>query len=128
MFKELIQMLKDEIRMRKEDIIRWFGKEEKKDPNKLTEAERWVESELACYRCAKLPLTHNSFGIHYSERYLRTHTAEEAYAQYLADSDELIQFIDDCVEQNRKKERAARIAERMRNNSRKVVMFEKRSR
>ena len=105
MWEELKQMIKDTIRMKKEDFRRFLGKEKKKDPNTLSEAEQWLEGELEHQRRVKRGMTFSCFGLHYPERYLRTHTAEEAYAQYNKDVDSLLQFVDDCLWELKQKER-----------------------
>lgn len=98
----------------KDRIRGLLGIREEKDPSELTEAERWVQSELAYHKRNRGILANHCFGIHYSEWYLRSCPAEEAYAKWQDDVERLEQYIDDLVEQSKKKAEAERKAEEKR--------------
>lgn len=85
----------------KDRIRGLLGIREEKDPSELTEAERWVQSEIAYQKRNKGFLESHCFGLHYSEWYLRSLPAEEIYAKWQADVEYLEQYIDDLVEQKK---------------------------
>lgn len=98
----------------KDRIRGLLGIREEKDPSELTEAERWVQSEIAYHKRNKGILANYCFGIHYSEWYLRSCPAEEAYAKWQDDVERLDQYIDDLVEQSKKQAEAEKKAEEKR--------------
>lgn len=87
-----------------------LGIREKEDPSKLTEAERWVQSEIAYQKRNKGIFASHCFGIHYPEWYLRSCPAEEIYAKWQKDVEDIEQYIDDLVEQSKKKAAAEKKA------------------
>lgn len=101
MLRELKQRIKDEIIMRKEDILWLLGKEEKIDPSTLTVAEQWVQREITYYRKIRFGMGRKYIGFHYSEHYVRTHPAEEVYARYLRDVANEYQFLEDCYKRKK---------------------------
>lgn len=117
----LNEVLKDRIRG-------LLGKREEKDPSELTEAERWVQSEIAYQKRNKGLLASHCFGLHYSEWYLRSLPAEEVYAKWQADVERLEQYIDDLVEQNKKKAEAEKRAEEKRAAEKGMTRKEKKKR
>lgn len=98
----------------KDRIRGLLGIREEKDPSELTEAERWVQSEIAYQKRNKGLLASHCFGLHYSECYLRSLPAEEVYAKWQEDVERLEQYIDDLVEQSKKKAEAEKKAEQKR--------------
>lgn len=104
-----ITMLKDKIRER----IFWREKYNKA-PEELTEAEQWVKEQLENldeiyrYRIFK------GRGRRYSMRFFRTHTAEEAYEQWLDEVESLCEFVDDLKERDSMTEEEKKAAEKAR--------------
>lgn len=103
-----IIMLKEKIRER----IFWREKYNKA-PEELTEAEQWVKGQLenldSIYRL-KFIKGHGR----YSMRFFRTHTAEEAYEQWLDEVESLCEFLDDLRESDTMSEEEKKAAEKTR--------------
>lgn len=108
------QMLNGVREIIKDRIREFFGIREEKDPSKLTEAERWVQSEIAYHKRNRCILAGYGFGIHYPEWYLRSCPAEEIYAKWQKDVEDIEQYIDDLVEQSEEKDAAEKKAEEKR--------------
>ena len=89
-------MLKEKIKER----IFWREKYNK-DPQELTEAEQWVKGELEHLDRVYRFCIFKGLGRRYSMRFFRTHTAEEAYEQWLDDVESLHQFVDDLREKTK---------------------------
>lgn len=101
-----IIMLKDKIKER----IFWREKYNK-DPEELTEAEQWVKGKLENLDRTYRFSIFKGLGRRYSMRFFRTHTAEEAYEQWLDEVERLCEFLDNLKERNMMSEEEKKAAD-----------------